>query len=118
MTQNAFLSSKVKSHFFFARQPVSLSISVLSKNVYTESILPSDRYWHNLKLWKGSLCWVFSEEELRAWCNFKIGLLNGRKGDDTVNKTQLKPAQYVLNTPGHFKPSASMGYGIIAGPGT
>lgn len=70
MTQNAFLSSKVKSHFFFARRSGSLSISILSKNVYTESIRPSDRYWHNLKLWKGSLCWVFSEE-LKARCNLK-----------------------------------------------
>lgn len=93
MTQNAFLSSKVKLHFFSAGQLGSFSISILSKNVYTVSILSSDHYWHHLKFWKGSLCWVFSQKELRTWRNFKRihkSLVDGMKWDDTVNKTTKK----------------------------
>ena len=118
MTQNAFLSSKVKLHFFFAGQPGSFSTSILSKNVYTEKFYPLTIT--GIKLWKGSLCWVFSEDKLRTLCNFKIthkGLLEGRKWDNTVNKT-TKTSSVCLNSPGHFKTSAVMAYGTIPVTGT
>lgn len=103
MTQNAFLSSKLKVHLFFAGQPGSSTISILSKSIYIKTFYPltfSTGIISNFG--KMPYFWVFSEE-LRIWCSIKImhKIISGWY--KAVNNTQLNPDQDVLNIPGHLK---------------
>lgn len=72
MTQNAFLSSKLKLHLYSAGQPRSF-ISAFSLKAYILTAFYPLTFSTGIfaNLGKMPYFWVFSEE-LKIWCNLRI----------------------------------------------